>query len=84
MRQVPHSAFHSLEATHMKTILSQLNDNSWYQNFTSLNQVEHTALHRVLYPWADGKVHEREMVVLQVLKEESKLSTPYFSQLSLL
>lgn len=62
----------------MKTILSQLNDNSWYQNFTSLNQVEHSALHRVLYPWADGKVHEREMVVLQVLKEESKLSTSIF------
>jgi hypothetical protein len=74
MRQVPHSAFHSLEATHMKTILSQLNDNTWYQNFTTLNHSEHSALHRVMYPWAEGKVHEREVVVLKVLKEERKLN----------
>lgn len=73
IRQVPHSAFHSLEVTHMKTILSQLNDNTWYQNFTTLNQSEHEALHRVLYPWKDGRVHEREMVALKTVKNEKKL-----------
>lgn len=74
MRQVPHTAFHSLEATHMKTILSQLNDNTWYENFTTLNQQEHSALHRVMYPFAEGKVHQREVVVLKVLKEERRLN----------
>ncbi|CZS92142.1 uncharacterized protein RAG0_02635 [Rhynchosporium agropyri] len=39
-RLVPHSAFHTLEASHMKTILSQLNDNTWYKTFSTLQRAE--------------------------------------------
>src|ERR1700722_1112410 len=35
-RMVPHSAFHSLEYTHMRIILSQLQDNSWFKTFSDL------------------------------------------------
>jgi hypothetical protein len=67
LREVPHSAFHSLEATHMKTILSQLNDNTWYKTFTTLNTFENQSLQRLLHPWVNGKIYDREMVVLKVL-----------------
>lgn len=72
-RLVPHSAFHSLETTHMRTILSQLNDDTWYKTFTSLNQTEHNVLHRIMYPYVSGKTHERQVVVLKLLNE-NKLS----------
>jgi hypothetical protein len=68
-RPVPHSAFHSLEATHMKTILSQINDNEWYKTFTTLDNWEHATLDRLLHPWALGKIQEREVVVLKVLQQ---------------
>ena len=68
-RPVPHSAFHSLEATHMKTILSQMNDNEWYKTFTTLDAMEHVTLDRLLHPWALGKFYEREVVVLKVLQQ---------------
>jgi hypothetical protein len=88
-RQIPHSAFHSLEATHMRTILSQLNDDTWYDTFTKMNAVEHSALERLLHPWMKGKMYERELVVLKVIHEKkfawaallreivSKYPTPY-------
>jgi len=66
---VPHSAFHSLEATHMKTILSQLNDNSWYKTFSTLNTLEHGTLDRLIHPLFNGKIHDREVIVLKVLQE---------------
>ncbi|PVH86049.1 hypothetical protein DL98DRAFT_26694 [Cadophora sp. DSE1049] len=68
-RLVPHSAFHTLEATHMRTILAQLNDNTWYKTFTMLNQVEHQTVERLVYPFVMGKMHERDIVVLKVLQE---------------
>jgi len=68
-RAVPHSAFHSLEATHMKTILSQLNNNSWYKTYSTLEASEHATLDRMLHPWFKGKIHERELVVLKVLQQ---------------
>lgn len=73
LRQVPHSAFHTLEATHMKTILSQLNGSEWYKTFNSLDTYEHALISRLLHPWMNGKVYERELVVLKVL-EQNRLS----------
>ncbi|TGO90146.1 hypothetical protein BPOR_0077g00190 [Botrytis porri] len=69
IRPIPHSAFHSLEATHMRTILSQLNDNSWFETFSNLTRVEHTTLDIALCPWGQTKLH-REVVVLKVLQED--------------
>jgi hypothetical protein len=69
LRRVPHSAFHTLEATHMKTILSQLNGNEWYKAFSNLDTYESSSITRLLHPYADGKIHERELVVLKVLDQ---------------
>ena len=70
LRQVPHSAFHSLEATHMKTILSQMNDSQWYKTFITLDPVEYSTLDRLLHPLVmeKGKFLEREVVVLKILQ----------------
>lgn len=73
LKQVPHSAFHSLEATHMKTILSQLNDDSWYKTFTSLSMTENQSLERVIRP--TGPFGEaRDVVVLKVI-ERNRLNS---------
>ena len=69
LRQVPHSAFHSLEATHMKTILSQLNGNDWYKTFSKLDTYENSSIGHLLHPFVDGKTHDRELVVLKVLDQ---------------
>ena len=69
-RKVPHSAFHSLEYTHMRTILSQLKDNTWFKTFSDLTQTEHRTLSLVLLKSKeDGKWIERELVVLKVLQQ---------------
>ena len=68
-RLVPHSAFHTLEFTHQRTILAQLKDNTWYKTFTTLNQVEHQTLERLVHPFVMGKMDERDIVVLKVLKD---------------
>ncbi|KAF7872597.1 hypothetical protein EAF04_003516 [Stromatinia cepivora] len=68
IRPIPHSAFHSLEATHMRTILSQLNDNTWFETFSSLTRLEHSTLDTAIYPC--GPKHlRREVVALKVLQE---------------
>lgn len=69
LRLVPHSAFHTLEATHMRTILSQLNGSEWYKTFSSLDEDEHFAINELLHPLVKGKVYERELVVLRVLEQ---------------
>ena len=70
LRQVPHSAFHSLEATHMRTILSQINSQEWYDTFTKMDSQEHMVLGNVLRPyWIKGVKYERELVVLKVIHE---------------
>ncbi|KAF7887189.1 uncharacterized protein EAF02_003836 [Botrytis sinoallii] len=68
VRPIPHSAFHSLETTHMRTILSQLNDNSWLETFSNLTRVEHSTLGIALCPCGQTKLR-REVVVLKVLQE---------------
>ncbi|TGO52762.1 hypothetical protein BCON_0135g00110 [Botryotinia convoluta] len=68
IRPIPHSAFHSLEATHMRTILSQLNNNSWLETFSSLTRSEYSTLDIALCPFGQTKVR-REVVVLKVLQE---------------
>lgn len=68
-RLIPHSAFHTLEATHIRTILAQLNDNTWYKTFTTLNQVEHQTVERLVHPFVMGKMHERDIVVLKPIQE---------------
>ncbi|KAL2061793.1 hypothetical protein VTL71DRAFT_7171 [Oculimacula yallundae] len=68
-RLVPHSAFHTLETTHMQTILSQLNDNTWYKTFSTLKPAEHQSIDRLLNPFVLGKTHERNIVVLKVLED---------------
>ncbi|TGO28256.1 hypothetical protein BPAE_0030g00420 [Botrytis paeoniae] len=68
LRPIPHSAFHSLETTHMRTILSQLNDNSWLETFSNLTRVEHSTLGIALCPCGQTKLR-REVVVLKVLQE---------------
>lgn len=69
-KHVPHSALHSLGATHIKTILTQLNDNTWYKTFSTLDLSEYSTIHRILHPYMNGKTHERELVVLKVIQEE--------------
>ena len=70
LRQVPHSAFHSLEATHMRTILSQINTEEWYDTFTKMDSMEHARLANLLRPyWVKGQKYERELVVLKVIHE---------------
>ena len=68
--EIPHSAFHSLETTHMKTILSQLHDNTWYKTFVRLNSDEQMFLREITHPVIKDMVIERELVVLKVLHEE--------------
>jgi hypothetical protein len=70
-RQVPHSAFHSLEATHMRTILSQINSQEWYDTFTKMDSAEHAVLENITRPhWGiKGEKYERELVVLKVVHE---------------
>ena len=68
-RQVPHSAFHSLESTHMRTILSQLRDDTWYKTFSTLDNLEHSALDRIVRPSLNIRAHDRELVVLKVLQQ---------------
>ncbi|KAG9230464.1 hypothetical protein BJ875DRAFT_487931 [Amylocarpus encephaloides] len=70
-RLVPHSVFHSLEATHMRTILSQLNDDTWYKTFASLSSIENNVLGRILRP---QDLPQRQMVVLKAIIEEGKPS----------
>jgi hypothetical protein len=96
IRLVPHSAFHSLEATHMRTILSQIDNDQWYDTFTKMDHSEHVALERLLRPfWVKGEKFERELVVLKVVHERqnewaavlrgmvSKFPTPYKSRVLL-
>ena len=68
-REIPHSAFHSLEATHMKTILSQLQDNSWYETFVRLRSHENIQLNTILHHMTEGKYQDREVVVLKFLDD---------------
>lgn len=70
LQKVPHSAFHSLEATHVRTILSQLNDNSWYKTFVTMTSDETEALMEAMS--ANPLVRpsggaEKEVVVLKVV-----------------
>jgi hypothetical protein len=69
-RQVPHSAFHSLEATHMRTILSQMKGDEWYDTFTKMDTFEHSTIERLVHTCFQGKMYERELVVLKVIHEK--------------
>jgi hypothetical protein len=70
LRRVPHSAFHSLEYTHMRTILWQLKDNTWFKTFSDLTDAEHDAMEKMLQKfYHDGKWFQRELVVLKVMQE---------------
>lgn len=68
VQQVPHSAFHSLESTHMKTILSQLNNDEWYKTFSILFPAENDALGRILRPDGIDKPNSRDIVVLKIVE----------------
>jgi hypothetical protein len=69
-RQVPHSAFHSLEYTHMRAILSQLKDDTWFKTFSDLIEKEHETMDRLLQKfWRDGKWFRRELVVLKIMQQ---------------
>jgi len=68
-RKIPHSAFHSLEYTHMRTILSQLNDSSWFKTFSDLTDCEHDTLSAIVGKhYTEGEIVNRELVVLKVLR----------------
>jgi len=70
LRKVPHSAFHSLEYTHMRTILWQLKDNTWFKTFSDLTDAEHDAMENLLRKFSqDGKWFQRELVVLKIMQE---------------
>lgn len=70
LRKVPHSAFHSLEYTHMSTILWQLKDNTWFKTFSDLTDAEHDAMEKLLQKFPqDGKWFQRELVVLKIMQE---------------
>jgi hypothetical protein len=57
----------------MRTILSQMNDNSWYKTFSSLSSLEYHTLSRLIHPFACCSEEEKEVVVLKVV-QESKLN----------
>lgn len=65
---VPHSDFHGLEATHMRTILSQLNDNSWFETFSNMTVTEKYKLDTAIHSTGQGNLR-REVVALRVLQE---------------
>jgi hypothetical protein len=70
LRKVPHSAFHSLEYTHMRTILWQLKDNTWFKTFSDLTEAEHETMEKMLQKfYQDGKWFQRELVVLKIMQE---------------
>jgi hypothetical protein len=69
-REIPHSAFHSLEATHMKSILSQLHSNTWYKAYTELHTKEHVLLRQIIDPLTVGNAPDREIVVLKVTQAD--------------
>ena len=70
LRKVPHSAFHSLEYTHMRTILWQLKDNTWFKTFSDLTDAEHDSMENMLQKfYQDGKWFQRELVVLKIMQE---------------
>jgi len=71
---IPHSSFHSLETTHMRTILSQLGDDAWCKTFSSLHPLEHATLSRIIHPFANGKFHDRQVLALKVIKERSRIT----------
>ncbi len=56
----------------MRTILSQLNDDTWYDTFTTMNASEYAAVERLLHPWIKGQIHERQLVVLKVIHEKKE------------
>jgi hypothetical protein len=69
-RKIPHSAFHSLEYTHMRAILSQLHDNAWFKVYSELTDTEHDTLTGLLeIDFRNGKCFKRELVVLKVLHQ---------------
>jgi hypothetical protein len=54
----------------MRTILSQINGDDWYNTFTKMDTTEHAALERLLRPfWVKGERYDRELVVLKVVHE---------------
>ena len=54
----------------MRTILSQINGDDWYNTFTKMDAIEHAVLERLLRPfWVKGERYERELVVLKVVHE---------------
>lgn len=61
---VPHTAFHSLESTHLKTILAH---NTWYKTYKTLNSVERSTIDQLLRPMYETR--QRELVSLKVLQE---------------
>jgi hypothetical protein len=73
-KAIPHSSFHSLEATHMRTILSQLRSDAWYKTFTALDSAEHMALGRITQFFSGGKTYNREVLVLKIIKETPRLT----------
>ena len=65
---VPHSALHSLESTHLKTILAH---NAWYETYKTLDAPERTTLHNLLQtllPFSPVNTRKRELVSLKVLQ----------------
>lgn len=69
LRTVPRSTFHSLESTHLRDILSQLNGDAWYKTFATLNDVELESLGRVLHPQPSYKTQKRDLLVLKVAQQ---------------
>lgn len=63
--QIPHSAFHSLESTHMRTIISQMNNNRWYKTYSVLTREEHDTLDWII----SKKKESSQVIVLKVLHQ---------------
>ncbi|RDW91056.1 hypothetical protein BP5796_02221 [Coleophoma crateriformis] len=72
LREIPHSAFHTLESTHLRALLfhGSNTSNGWYKTFCKLTNDEHRQLDGVLHQRdANGVLRHREIVVLQVAKQ---------------
>ncbi|RDW58096.1 hypothetical protein BP6252_13507 [Coleophoma cylindrospora] len=72
LREIPHSAFHTLESTHLRALLlhGSNTSNDWYKTFCKLTNDEHRQLDGVLHQRdANGVLRHREIVVLQVAKQ---------------
>ncbi|EHK97369.1 hypothetical protein M7I_6879 [Glarea lozoyensis 74030] len=62
------------DGSHSESGSDEETDDAWYKTFTMLNSAEHMALGRITRFFSEGKMYEREVLVLKVIQETSRLT----------